>query len=581
MNRNGKRRQSGFALLLALLCAFSCAVPALAAEPEDADAQIKAYVREHEDTLAGMAVSVFDADAVEYEDYFGFADREAGVPVTEDTVFDWGSVTKLTVWISVMQLWEQGRIDLGADIRTYLPEGFLTRLKYDEPVTLIHLMNHQGGFEEAVMGQMTLDEGDILPLEEYLRRYQPAQVYAPGTVTAYSNWSAVLAAYIVERVSGEPFYQYVQNHLFQPIGIEHAALNSDLSDDPWVKERRMALRGYDANGDPLGNGFAYLLAYPAGMCASPLRELRRFAQELLKPDTVWFQSSDTYDEMFSPTAYYGDTDLALNSHGFWHIRCYATPVVGHGGNTSGCSSNLLLDLESGRGMVVMVNQQQESVFTHVMAETVFGKGDWEKPAYRGWLESARTTYRGIMKVYQIVCIAPPSANETLYESDFCVRGGSGGVDRICSCYGDYLVKTPGDVLPMYAMLGWGVLGILFAVAALLWKLIAFLLKRREKCPVDGLAVAASALSLAAGGMILGYATSLLSLAMWRPGSYRLWSVGMLVLMCALAAVCVWGVLSFRKLKTKGRKALRVIALAAAVGVAANIAYWNLFMFWTA
>ena len=82
-------------------------------------------------------------------------------------------------------------------------------------------------------------------------------------------------------------------------------------------------------------------------------------------------------------------------------------------------------------------------------------------------------------------------------------------------------------------------------------------------------------------MILGYATSLLSLAMWRPGSYRLWSVGMLVLMCALAAVCVWGVLSFRKLKTKGRKALRVIALVAAAGVAANIAYWNLFMFWTA
>ncbi|MBQ7492116.1 MAG: beta-lactamase family protein [Clostridia bacterium] len=581
MNWTGKRMKTALALLLALLCALSCAVPALAAGEGDVGAQIEAYVQEHEDTLAGMAVSVFDADAVEYEDYFGFADREAGVPVTEDTVFDWGSVTKLTVWISVMQLWEQGKLDLEADIRDYLPEGFLTRLKYNEPITMIHLMNHQGGFEDAVMGMDTPDERDILPLEDYLYRYQPAQVYEPGTVTAYSNWSTTLAGYIVERVSGEPFYQYVQNHLFKPIGIEHAALNSDLSDDPWVKERRLALRGYDTKGDPLRGPFEYVVPYPCGMCASPLRELRRFAQELLKHDTVWFQSPETYYEMFSPTAFYGDTDLALNSHGFWHIRCYATPVVGHGGNTPGCSSNLLLDPESGRGMVVMVNQQTESVFTHLMAETVFGKGEWEKPDYRGWLESARITYSGLMKVYHIVSTFSPANAEVVYESDFCVRGTSGGVEKICSCYGDYLVRTPGEVLPMSLMLGWGALGIVFAVVILLWRGVACLVRRGKRCPVDGLAVAASALSLAAGGMILGYATSLLSLAMWRPGSYRLWSVGMLVLMCALAAVCVWGVLSFRKLKTKGRKALRVIALVAAAGVAANIAYWNLFMFWTA
>jgi Beta-lactamase class C and other penicillin binding proteins len=119
-----QRIKRTFALVLALLCAVSCAAPALAAGQEDAGAQIQAYVQEHEDTLAGMAVSIFNAESVEYENYFGYADRKAGVPVTEDTVFDWGSITKLTVWISVMQLWEQGKLDLAADICDYSPRVF-------------------------------------------------------------------------------------------------------------------------------------------------------------------------------------------------------------------------------------------------------------------------------------------------------------------------------------------------------------------------------------------------------------------------------------------------------------------------
>lgn len=93
-----------------------------------------------------------------------------------------------------MQLWEQGKLDLEADVRTYLPDGFLTRLRYDEPITMIHLMNHQGGFEDALMGLNVPDERDILPLEAYLRRYEPAQVYAPGrlplTATGARRWQA-------------------------------------------------------------------------------------------------------------------------------------------------------------------------------------------------------------------------------------------------------------------------------------------------------------------------------------------------------------------------------------------------------
>lgn len=580
MKRNSIAKILALLMLVSVMCLN---MPTASAASGDAGARIDAYVKQHEDTLAGLAVSVFGADFVECESYFGFADREAGLAVTEETVFDWGSITKLTVWISAMQLWEQGKLELDADIRAYLPDGFLTRLQFDAPITMIHLMNHQGGFEDSVMGMDTPDKSEILPLEVYLYRYQPAQVYAPGTVTAYSNWSTALAGLIVERLSGMPFYQYVQENLFAPIGITHAALNSDLSDNPWASERRQELRAYSSDGSALSSSFAYCLPYPCGSCVSPLSELRRFAQELLRPDTVWFRSPDTYYEMLSPTSFYGDTGLALNSHGFWTARYYAVPVIGHGGNTGACSSELMLDLENLRGMVVMVNQQTESVFTHLMANEIFGEGEWELPEYSGYLQSARTTYSGLLKCYRIVATYSPAVSEQIIRENFCVRDSSGSVDKLTLCYGDYLVKSSAEVLPMTLLLAWGGCGIAFSALFLLWTGAAALLRRlrrRASYPADRLALSSSALSVAAGVLVLLFATSLLSINMWKIAAYRLWAAAMLLLLCALTALCIIKIVTFRKKKTRRQKLLRVFALLAAAGVAANIAYWEMFMFWT-
>lgn len=80
--------------------------------------KIQDYVKEHEKTSAGMATAVFDKDGTIYQGNFGYMDKEKGIKADDDSVFEWGSVTKLTVWVSVMQLWEQGKIDLEEDIRT-------------------------------------------------------------------------------------------------------------------------------------------------------------------------------------------------------------------------------------------------------------------------------------------------------------------------------------------------------------------------------------------------------------------------------------------------------------------------------
>lgn len=79
-----------------------------------------------------------------------------------------------------MQLWEEGKIDLEADVTVYLPEGFFTKLKYDEPITMINLMNHNAGFEDIVFEMCAENESSILSLEEALKLTEPNQIYKPG-----------------------------------------------------------------------------------------------------------------------------------------------------------------------------------------------------------------------------------------------------------------------------------------------------------------------------------------------------------------------------------------------------------------
>ena len=114
-----KRRISAVVLLIMYLCLGTIHV--LAAENaggrENIGKEIEKFVSEHGDTTAGMAVTVFDSEKEIYTGCFGFTDIENGIGTDADSVFEWGSTTKLLVWTSVMQLWERGKLDLDADVR--------------------------------------------------------------------------------------------------------------------------------------------------------------------------------------------------------------------------------------------------------------------------------------------------------------------------------------------------------------------------------------------------------------------------------------------------------------------------------
>ena len=120
-------------------------------------------------TVPGACVVISEHDNTVFAKGYGFADLENNTAIDpETTVFEWGSISKTFVWVSVMQLVEDRKIDLETDIRTYLPDGFLKNLRFAEPVTLLHLMNHTAGFEEELLDLRYYSASEEIPFKEVL-----------------------------------------------------------------------------------------------------------------------------------------------------------------------------------------------------------------------------------------------------------------------------------------------------------------------------------------------------------------------------------------------------------------------------
>lgn len=408
----------------------------------DIQSTIENYVSENLETTAGMSVALYDENGVIYKDDFGYTDKENSKLVDEDTVYDWGSVSKLLIWISAMQLAEQGALDLNEDIQTYLPEGFLKNLTYDKKITMIDLMNHQAGFQEMYFIQ-TVNEDEIVSLEQTLSQNQPKQVYEPGTVTAYSNWGASLAAYIVQNISGVDYAEYVRENIFKPLDMKHTSMNADLSDNMWVKEQREKLICYDINGDKVpNNGDSYCILYPAGSATGTIDDFLTFAKAITpngNKECPLFKNQETFKEMYTATSYYGDSSVPNNYHGFFANQL-GVEILGHGGNTFGCSSMIQFDPTTGLGMVVMTNQAHESVYNYDMYELIFGKftdselANIEREVPQGMISAARSVKEGPLSIVSgisVLSYSEEDLNSWWYQDGNRIYGG----------YSDYFIDT--------------------------------------------------------------------------------------------------------------------------------------------
>jgi CubicO group peptidase (beta-lactamase class C family) len=313
--------------------------------------------------VAGAVVVVVKDGKILTARGFGYSDVKKQRTVDpERTLFRPGSISKLFGWTAVMQLVQAGKLDLDRDINAYL--DFRIPPKFGKPITLRHLMTHTPGFEETVKYLILSRPEQLKPLDQVLKQWVPERIYAPGTMAAYSNYGASLAAYIVQRVSGEPFEQYVQRHIMMPIGMTRSTFAQPL---PGVFVPDMA-NGYNVASEDT-KAFELIDMAPAGALSSTGTDMARFMIAYLSHGGPLLQPR-TVDQMFAPanTPIPGLPSMAL---GFYHEDRNGLRIIGHAGDLNWFHSDLHLYPDQGVGLYMSFNSAGKDAAAHVVRQQLF------------------------------------------------------------------------------------------------------------------------------------------------------------------------------------------------------------------
>ena len=279
--------------------------------------------------IAGASVQVMKDGNILFQKGYGYADvkaKKAVDPVT--TIFRLASISKLFTWVSVMQLEEQGKLNLDTDVNQYL--DFQIRAKFNRPITLRNLMTHTGGFEEVLDDIILTDSHKAVSLRDDLFHNQPLRLFPPGEIPAYSNYGVGLASYIVQRASGEPFEQYVEEHIFAPLGMTHSSFHQPL-------EKRLEYTdsfGYRGNTTKPPVGFEIFNPVGAGGVSSTAADMGRFGQALLNGgelDGKRILKPETLAQMWTPQFRASD-QLPPICMGFYQTWRNSLQWIGHEGD---------------------------------------------------------------------------------------------------------------------------------------------------------------------------------------------------------------------------------------------------------
>ena len=327
-------------------------------------------------TTPGSAlVIVLDGEII-FSRGFGYADTQNQIPVDPAThIFEHASIGKTFVYVAVMQLVEEGLLDLDTDIMTYLPNTFV----FDMPFTMRHLLNHTAGFAEYFSG-MDFDPLNLPSLEEALHASRPVQAFVPGTISSYSNWGVALAAFVVSQIRGQNFVDVELEHILIPAGMEHT-----LNLPHWINNdafRANSVVGYvpDGNGGFVAVPRYYAIAYPAGALNGTAEDQARFIIALSPKQGesgVLFNDASTLETLFSQSS----PDHATRPdmyHGFFRYDG-VLPAFGHGGSLAGSSTDFWVVPDMRFGYVLFNNVAGEMDLVPAIAHLLLGVSNPQVP----------------------------------------------------------------------------------------------------------------------------------------------------------------------------------------------------------
>ena len=314
-----------------------------------------AFFAEQLETLhiPGVVVVFVQKGEVIFAKGYGYTNLETAAPLDpEASVMRIGSISKSFVATAVMQLVEQGKLDLHADVNQYLT-AFQLEDTYPEPVTLAHLLTHTAGFEDPPY-VTSADSASIRPLREYLAANMPPRTHAPGEVYIYCSHGYDLAALIVEEVSGVPFVEYMEQNIFKPLGMEHTQY---LLAPPMPEN--LATGYFYEKGVQVPQPMDYDNSYPSGSMVSTAADMARFLMAQLQYgcyNNVCILKPETMAEMHqaqAPTPYQGQQV----TFGFVEGESDGVRLLGHSGAIRGFGSILHFFPEHDLGFFLSFNEE--------------------------------------------------------------------------------------------------------------------------------------------------------------------------------------------------------------------------------
>lgn len=344
-------------------------------EFNDLEERIQLFMQEHIGiSTPGASVVIVKDGEIIFSGAYGLADVEEDIPVDSDTVFEYGSISKLFVWVSAMQLVEQDKLDLDTDIRTYFPEAFNKKWKHPYSMTMRDLMNHSGGFGEYPFDLLLAeDTTEEKTLADTILNAHPKQYYEPGTASAYSNYGAAVAGYVIECISGKPFYLYQKENIFDRIGMKNTAGHVLWKDNPGILEHKGQGYAPDKEGGFTEAGWSRFALYPAGSADGTAGDLALFAMALMpaqRKGSPLFRSQDSLSTIFSHSY---EAGASGTSHGFQEFGSASSPAFGHSGNTVGFSAQLAIVPEERFGLIVLTNVLDELDITFGLQDLLRGQ----------------------------------------------------------------------------------------------------------------------------------------------------------------------------------------------------------------
>lgn len=326
-------------------------------------------------TVSGAAVAISKDGEKIFEQSIGFDDLKTNHSASNETLYEWGSITKVFTHVAMFQLYEAGKVNLTEDIEVYLGNNFFSHRKYPNKITILNLMNHDAGWDVNIEAPIIPGNNKRVDLEKTVIESEPRIYSKPGERISYSNYGVTVEGLIIEKVSGQTYIDYIKTNILDKLGMNRTSIDPGRKDISQSLLDKKAV-GYEPFEGKLREVANYSgLLYPAGSLLGPIGDLAIFANALTPvkgKKCPLFEKDETLNEFFTVSRKTAEGAPGI-AHGLWQ-EYYTNRIVAyeHPGSTAGMTARLSIIPELGWNFVAVANSLGESSFCQTFLREIWG-----------------------------------------------------------------------------------------------------------------------------------------------------------------------------------------------------------------